>query len=759
MDQFLTEQNRDDWKRRWEAYLAGDKSEHVTMSKTFGLSEGVLSKWKPSMQSDDDGDGGGDSSNVIKLYGPIVDDFWARYFEGMISGAIFEEMLDAAAEDNDEIVIRINSPGGSVIEAALMYDAVSQMRGKGKTVNAHIAGMSASAAASVMMAAGQISISPVGAVFVHNPRVYAYGNASTLRASADTLQKVEDVMKDAYSKRYKDNEEYDDLDALMEGATGDGTWLTPELALTVGFVDSVDEAPDPDDDRDDANASMADRVRASFGNMNGNNGPPSGINPGAITASAQGDQDDMGDQNDQNDQNPDDQNPDGTVATAMQSSGLNELVKLAGFNGIGEQQAGTIAMQIIADGGGAPEMATKLLELPEYHEKYHSRNVEAQKRRQGPVATVDGFLNLVASANPNSGVARSHAEEKHAIEHQWQQDIFEKDGHNLHNMLKSGAGELIPTALFWSGEREVPTALIDTYSARDVMPSRIDFARTMPELVARTPIIKYVTQATERAATVHIPVVTDGPDINNQALGISAGALVSAETTEPDADDMTVTTVVVRPEIFDAIVNIPAVSDILTEGWTQRVAYENIQDKLASDFESRIIKGAQALTTANTAVPITNAVRTGGGKALHREIIKAGSSAFKANVPIRNSAYVFGSDIFDLLLVEPIGAGGGRTIVSGSTEENVNPMIEGELNGGVPAIKSNQLSAGGSANQGAEHQGIYGAWSHCQLTNWAYMRAWLDNNNTRLWKLKFVTLAAVTFIRGPAFTDLTVTTA
>ena len=750
IEQFLNEENQDDWKRRWQSFVSGDKSDLLTMSKTFGVSEDVLGKWSPVMQTGDD------EAGVVKLYGPMVSDFFARLFEeeGLISGSLFEERLEAAAQDNDEVVVRINSPGGSVIEGALMYDAIAQARKRGTTVNAHVAGMSASAASAVMMAAGQISSSPIGAVFVHNPRVMAYGSAASLRASAEELQKVENVMKDAYAKRYKENEEYDDLDALMDGPIGDGTWLTPELALTVGFVDSIDEPPDPDDDRNDATATMADRVRASFGNINGNNGPSSGINPDAVTASSEGDPEQM----DPQDQNQDPQG-EGAVAVADPVAGMDSLVQLARFNGIDEAESGAIAMQIASASGGVPEMAAKLLELPAYHEKTHSKKVEQQKARQGPVMRMDNFFHLVASQNPSSGVSRSHSEDENPIEHQWQIEAVERDGENMHSLLKQGAGGIIPTALFWGGEREMPQALIDTYSARNVMPSRIDFARTLPELVNRTPIIRYVTQATETAATVHIPVITAGPDVSNQELGVSAGKIQSSETVEPTAGELTVTTVVVRPEIFDSVVNIPAVSDILTEGWTQRVAYANIQDNLASDFEKRIIQGAQDLTTANTAIAITNTIRTGGGKALHREIIKAGSSVFKANVPISGSAYVFGSDIFDLLLTEPVGAGGGRTIIGGATEQNRNPMVEGELNGGVPAIKTNQLKAGVASNQGSDHQGIFGSWPHCQLTNWAYMRAWLDNNNTRLWKLKFVTLAAVTFTRGPAFTDLTITTA
>ena len=753
-EHLLNDENREELAGSWRSYLSGNESEISRMSTALGISADVLGRWKPMMQNGDD-----DEGSVVRLYGPIVSDLFAEFFPGTVSGRMFEEALEQAASKSDDVTVRINSPGGSVIEAAVIYDAIAETRKSGTNIDAHISGLSGSAASMIMMAANNISISAMGAVFVHNPMVIAYGNVKNLRSAVHQMEQVEATAKSAYAVRYNDSPDadhgFESLDALMEGEDNDGTWLSPELAQKVGFVDSISQTAEPDADPD-ATAGMSDRILASLGIIDGSKDPQSisGVNPNAITATADGDPP-MDPQNNGNE--PGDQPTPDPVATTM--AGLEALARLAEYNGVPRDQAGAVAMRVAAEGGDAATMATQMLELPQYHEKPHSKNVKDQISRQGPVATIDGFLNLVASANPNSGVARSYAEEKHAIEHQWQQDIFEKDGDNLHNMLKSGAGELIPTSLFWSGEREVPIALIDTYSARDVMPSRIDFARTMPELVARTPIIKYVTQATERSATVHIPVVTDGPDINNQALGISAGAVVGAETTEPDADDMTVTTVVVRPEIFDAIVNIPAVSDILTEGWTQRVAYENIQDKLASDFEKRIVQGAQALTSANTAVEISNAIRTGGGKALHRSIIGAGSAAFKANVPIRNSAYVFGSDIFDLLLVEPVGAGGGRTIISGSTEENVNPMIEGELNGGVPAIKSNQLSAGGSSNQAKEHQGIYGAWSHCQLTNWAYMRAWLDNNNTRLWKLKFVTLAAITFIRGPAFTDLTVTTA
>ena len=755
--QISTEEQREEFKRRWTAFMSGDTLQGVEMSKTLGISEDVLAKYQPVMQTDGDGD---DGPATVKLYGPIVPDFLARFFggEGMMSGAIFEERLQAAAEDNDEVVVRINSPGGSVIEAALMHDAIVQARKSGTTVNAHVAAMSASAASAVMMAANEISSSPIGSVFIHNPRVAAYGTANQLQASAEELKKIEAVMKDTYAKRYNDDQsDFDSLDALMHGVDGQGTWLTPDLALAVGFLDSVDEHPDPDDDRDDASASMTDRVRAVFGdNISGNNGPTSGINPDAVTASAEGDQDTMGDTDQDKDGG---QNPSGEGATAIatQATGMAEMVKLAAFNGIDEAQAGTLAMEVLKEGGGIPEMATKLFELPQYHEKYHSKNVDAQKQNQGETMQLRNFFGLVAATNPNSGVARRAAEEKYAIEHQWQQDAFERDGEDLHAALKAGAGQLIPSHVFWSGEREVPVAAIDTYSARDVLPSRLDYANTMPELVARTPILNYVTQARESAATVQIPVVTEGADINEQTLGISAGSVQSAETTEPSADDMTIGTVTVRPELFDAIINIPAVTDILTEGWTQRVAYDSIQDQLASRFEQKVVQGAQDLTTSNTDITITNAVRTTGGKALHRQVIAGGSAAFKANVPLRGSAYVFGSDIFDLLLTEPIGAGGGRTIISASRRENANPEIEGELNNGVPTIKSNHVKAGADDTSGSESaasQGIYGAWRHCQFTNWGYMRAWLSDDNTRLWQLKFVTLAAVTFLRGPAFTEL-----
>lgn len=752
--QISTEEQREEFKRRWTAFMSGDKLQNVEMSKTLGISEDVLGKYQPAMQTDDD------DAAVVKLYGPIVPDFLARFFdgEGMISGAMFEERLQAAAEDNDEVIVRINSPGGSVIEAALMHDAIAQARRDGTTVNAHVAAMSASAASAVMMAAGQISGSPISAVFVHNPRVVAYGTADQLQASADEMKKIEAVMKETYAKRYNDDQEdFDSLDALMHGTDGSGTWLTPELALAVGFLDSVDEHPDPDDDRNDPNASMADRVRAVFGdNINGNNEPTSGIDPDAVTASADGDQDQMGD-TDQDKDGGQDKSGEGATAVATQATGMAEMVRLAAFNGIDEAQAGALAMEVLKDGGGIPEMATKLFELPAYHEKYHSRNVEEQKKNQGATMSLSNFFGLVASTNPNSGVARGVAEEKYAIEHQWQQDAYERDHDDLHAVLRQGAGQLIPSAVFWGGEREIPVAAIDTYSARDVLPSRIDYARTMPELVARTPILNYVTQAVETSATVQIPVVTEGADINEQTLGISSGSVESAETTEPTADDITIGTVTVRPELFDSVINIPAVTDILTEGWTQRVAYDSIQDQVASRFEEKVVQGGQDLSSANTDINISNAIRTGGGKALHRQVIAGGSAAFKANVPLLGSAYVFGSDAFDHLLTEPMGTGGGRTIISASRRENANPEIEGELNNGVPAIKSNHIKAGAddsSGSEAADWQSIYGAWRHCQFTSWGYMRAWLSDDNTRLWQLKFVTLAAVTFLRGPAFTEI-----
>jgi protease-4 len=96
-----------------------------------------------------DGESGADSVIlVVDVEGPILaDDGGVGPFGGLIAGGDkIKDQLEAAATDNDidAVILRLNTPGGSVVGSELITDGVAAVQAAGKPVVAHVTEISAS---------------------------------------------------------------------------------------------------------------------------------------------------------------------------------------------------------------------------------------------------------------------------------------------------------------------------------------------------------------------------------------------------------------------------------------------------------------------------------------------------------------------------------------------------------------------------------------------------------------------------------------
>lgn len=132
------------------------------------------------------------------------------------------------------IHLRINSPGGDVFDGRAIMNALRQHPAK---VIAHIDGLAASAASTVMLGADEIRASAGSFVMVHRAMTLTIGNTIELRATADMLAKIDgEIMADYEAKTGKDRAE-------VEGWMAQDTWFTADEALEAGLIDSVVERP------------------------------------------------------------------------------------------------------------------------------------------------------------------------------------------------------------------------------------------------------------------------------------------------------------------------------------------------------------------------------------------------------------------------------------------------------------------------------------------------------------------------------------
>jgi len=128
--------------------------------------------------------------------------------------------------------IRINSPGGYVMEGLAIVAAIRAYPGK---VTAYVDGLAASMASVIACVADEIVMAESALFMIHRPWDIAIGHADDLRASAGTLDRIEAQLVGIYAKRTGIAE------AEISTMLAAETWLDAQQALDRGFATSIAE--------------------------------------------------------------------------------------------------------------------------------------------------------------------------------------------------------------------------------------------------------------------------------------------------------------------------------------------------------------------------------------------------------------------------------------------------------------------------------------------------------------------------------------
>lgn len=163
----------------------------------------------------------------IVIYGIIG----AAFYDEAMSANEFSDLLDEVGEV-DELVLRINSPGGNVFQGVTIYNRIKSFSAKKKTVI--VDGLAASIASVIAMAADEIIMGEATQMMIHKPAIMIRGEAPDLRKAADLLDQVEEQIIDIYNART--GIEKAELAEMMKNET----WMKAETAVEKGFADKAD---------------------------------------------------------------------------------------------------------------------------------------------------------------------------------------------------------------------------------------------------------------------------------------------------------------------------------------------------------------------------------------------------------------------------------------------------------------------------------------------------------------------------------------
>lgn len=173
----------------------------------------------------------------------------------------FTAALDAIPQDR-EIVMRVNSEGGSIFVALGIFSRLLERR---NNLTAKIEGMALSAASWVPAAAKRVETSKYARWFLHGAQALVIGGSEDLRDVANQLdEETDNIATLLADHRGRSKDEWLDMMAA-------DTWLTGQAAVDEGLADGLIEAPSTSSNRFPVN-----RLRRFFINV------PDSLPPGGV---------------------------------------------------------------------------------------------------------------------------------------------------------------------------------------------------------------------------------------------------------------------------------------------------------------------------------------------------------------------------------------------------------------------------------------------------------------------------------------------
>ena len=159
--------------------------------------------------------------------------FVGEEIEDHMADTIIAQLLYLEREDPDkDIMMYINSPGGSVTAGLAIYDTMQFIKPDVSTI---AIGMAASMASILLCAGakGKRLALPHSTVMIHQASGGARGKTSDVRVQVAELQRVENIIKDILSEKTGQPLKKIEQDIQLDN------YMTPEQALEYGLIDSI----------------------------------------------------------------------------------------------------------------------------------------------------------------------------------------------------------------------------------------------------------------------------------------------------------------------------------------------------------------------------------------------------------------------------------------------------------------------------------------------------------------------------------------
>lgn len=172
----------------------------------------------------------------VTLNGIVSADADLEIYEWFGMKAFAPQTIRQALKDNpagEELILEINSPGGSAFAGSEMY---SVLRGaEGVRTRAEVQSLAASAASYLMLGCDEVWMSPAAQMMIHLPSISTDGDREDHLESVQMLDTIRDSILNVYELKAHGKTDRAELKRMMNSST----WLTAQEAVEKGLVDGV----------------------------------------------------------------------------------------------------------------------------------------------------------------------------------------------------------------------------------------------------------------------------------------------------------------------------------------------------------------------------------------------------------------------------------------------------------------------------------------------------------------------------------------
>lgn len=160
------------------------------------------------------------------IYGVIGESWWIDKYT---SASDVDNALNEAA--GKDILIRLNSPGGSAFDGIAIYNRLLAYKEEFKAkITVRVDGYACSAASVFPLAADEIIMGAGTMYMIHEASTWTGGTKGTFRSQADLLEKLEDGIIDIYAT--KANVSREEIREKVDAET----WFSAREAVEIGFA-------------------------------------------------------------------------------------------------------------------------------------------------------------------------------------------------------------------------------------------------------------------------------------------------------------------------------------------------------------------------------------------------------------------------------------------------------------------------------------------------------------------------------------------